>query len=545
MEQQLESTAPSGLKQQTEELVYAAAVLILSQDLYPRKLEVVREYIQNASDALDEYRSVAEYIGDRSEPLIRISIQGRSLLIFDNGIGMDEEEIDKLKRIAYSEKKSGEEAGYKGIGRLAGIAVADKLKISSTSYGSDRLYCFEFRAKDMREDISEKKKTGIQEPASQVISRHTEIKWIDIDPESHYTIVEIRDVSPSYQNLLDPDILMEYIGDIAPVDFAPVPDFSSGPLISEKLRRNVPDYSPKTMFLAKQNGERVRIYKPYRNEMVLAEPDFIEIQDPNDPNKLLAYCWFASKGQETLGKVRPSGRIFAVDDGDGVEQKRRFAGLVYKLFGFTIGDRSLPQRTLWTTALPRALWFTGEIHVIDKGVVPTTDRSDFVETQARDKLYAASRNRIPSKLIRLAQEISDNRQAYDVAARLRGKLDAYKTRLAQSAIDRADLKTIREDLREILETLNRRKAKCNDPEVGAFVKAVTDTAQELKDTLDDPKVLKRVMSVADIATELNMTSKARKVFEVIMETLARFYADNKEEYQRVAEEIYKALRRRY
>ncbi|MBZ5586837.1 MAG: ATP-binding protein, partial [Acidobacteriia bacterium] len=155
-----------------EELVYAAAVLILSEDLYPKKLEIIREYIQNASDALDDYRPIAEAIEDRWEPVIKISIQGRSLLIFDTGTGMDAEEMAKLKRIAYSEKKLGEEAGYKGIGRLAGIAVADKLKISSTSYGDPKLHHFEFRAGDMREDVSKKKRGGTQEPASVVINRH-------------------------------------------------------------------------------------------------------------------------------------------------------------------------------------------------------------------------------------------------------------------------------------------------------------------------------------------------------------------------------------
>jgi len=36
-------------------------------------------------------------------------------LIFDNGIGMDNEGIAKLKRIAYSEKKAGEEAATKAL----------------------------------------------------------------------------------------------------------------------------------------------------------------------------------------------------------------------------------------------------------------------------------------------------------------------------------------------------------------------------------------------------------------------------------------------
>jgi hypothetical protein len=73
---------------------------------------------------------------------------------------------------------------------------------------------------------------------------------------------------------------------------------------------------------------------------------------------LLAYCWYASKGRAILGKIRPAGKIFAVD-GDDPEEKHRLAGLVYKLFGFSIGDRTLPQRTLWTTTLTRAQWFTG------------------------------------------------------------------------------------------------------------------------------------------------------------------------------------------
>lgn len=113
------STAAAG-----EEYVYAQALLILSRDLYPRKLEVIREYIQNASDAIDAFIAISDQIDDYTEPQIKISIQGRSLMIFDTGIGMDAEEVAKMRRVAYSEKKAGEEAGYKGIGRLAGIAVA-------------------------------------------------------------------------------------------------------------------------------------------------------------------------------------------------------------------------------------------------------------------------------------------------------------------------------------------------------------------------------------------------------------------------------------
>src|ERR1700730_13212755 len=198
--------SPETGAENTEELLYAAVVQILSEDLYPRKLEIIREYIQNASDAIDDWLRIAHLLPDEEpEPEVKISIQQRSLLIFDGGIGMTGEDIPKLMRIAYSEKKAGEEAGYKGIGRLAGIAVAEKLKITSTSYGDPKLYHFEFRAADMRKDISDKKKQGVNELASPVIKRHTSTWWTDIDPADHYTLVEIRNIKDSCDELLDSD----------------------------------------------------------------------------------------------------------------------------------------------------------------------------------------------------------------------------------------------------------------------------------------------------------------------------------------------------
>jgi len=530
--------------QSGEELVYAAAVLILSEDLYPRKLEIIREYIQNASDALDDFRPVAEVVEDHWEPVIKISIQGHSLLIFDTGTGMDAEDIPKLKRIAYSEKMLGEEAGYKGIGRLAGIAVADKLKISSTSYGDPKLHLFEFRAGDMREEISKNKRLGIQEPATLVINRHTSITTTDVDKESHYTLVEIRDIRDSCLDILEVDKLKEYIADIAPVEFAPDTEFQYGSLISQKLREHVPDYSPKAIYLATPTGERLRIYKPYINQMTLATPNFIEVQHPDRPQELMAYCWYATKGRDMLGRIRPAGKIFSVD-GTDPEAKHRLAGLVYKLFGFSIGDRTLPQRTLWTVTLTRAQWFTGEIHLVDKTVLPTTDRSNFVENDSREKLYRQASAAISYKLNKEAQQISDDRQAFDTAEKVKKNLDQYQRRLSNQQIDRADLKTAREHIDRELERLKKRGGSCKDPDILRQIKDVSKVGNTVRQQLNDPQLLKKAKTLADIAAELKMTAKAQKVFEVVMETLQNYYTADKEEYYRVAAKIYSALRKKY
>lgn len=526
----------------TEELLYAAVVQILSEDLYPRKLETLREYIQNASDAIDDWLRISDLVPEsQDEPQIKISIQMRSLIIYDNGIGMLEEDIPKLKRIAYSEKKAGEEAGYKGIGRLAGIAVADKLKISSTSYGDARLHHFEFRAADMRKDVSDKKRLGIQEPASPVIRRHTDIWWTDVDPADHYTIVEIRDIKESCSDLLDVAKLIEYVGDIGPVDFSPA--FTHGAKISDNLRRHVPDYSPKAIYLSDSStGKRIPIFKPYIDAMKIAEPTFREIRDPSDPSKLLAYSWYSSNGEQILGKIRPTGKIFQVP-GDSVEEKRRFAGLVYKLFGFSVGDRSLPERTLWTTARARAAWFTGEIHVVDKQVMPTTDRTNFIESDSCKRFYQENTKHLVNEQKNLAQEISDNRKAFQDAKNLKQKLDVYKTRLDGADIERSDLKPIREEIDKGFSKLRGRK--CTDKEISGFQKEVQRLGTVIQEALNDPKKLKQSDFFSDLPKDLDMPSKARRVLQIVMETLQQHFSSDREEYHSIADKIRKAIRAKY
>ena len=530
-----------GASHSGEELVYAPAIVILADDLYPRKLEIVREYIQNASDALDAFSRIADHIDDDSAPQIKISIQGKSLLIWDNGIGMDEAEIQKLKRIAYSEKREGQDAGYKGIGRLAGIAVAKKLLISSTSYGDPKLHKFEFRAEDLHQELTSNRRKGIQEPATVVINRHTTITDLEVDATDHYTIVELREIDDAYPELLDASKLREFIGDIGPVGFAP--DFSYGQRISQNLSSHVPDYSPKTIWLTTTTGERVQVYKPYNNSMKLAEPVFIEVPDPRDGTRLLGYCWCAAKGKDMLGKMRAAGGKFSIE-GDTPAEKKRFAGLVYKLFGFSIGDRNLPLGSLWSKDYTRPLWFTGEIHLIDKAVKPTTDRADFIDNEARRQFYAGSQSRIARVLNTLAQDMSDNRKAYDTAERIRQRFDDLKGLLDDGRVERAELKARKAELHQALE--RELKRKCKDPEIQAFVKQVAQTGRALQRRLEEAQSHKdKVSEINDLAREMGMTSQARKVYTIVMETLENYFAGDKDAYYEVSGEIKKAIRKRY
>ena len=524
-----------------EELVYAAAIVILSSELYPRKLEIVREYIQNASDALDSFAYIAEHVEDTTTPQIKISIQGKSLLIWDNGIGMDAKDIQKLRRIAYSEKRVGREAGYKGIGRLAGIAVANKLIISSTSYGDPRLHTFEFRAHALQEDIAAKRMTGSQEPASTVINRHTTITEYEVDPKEHGTMVELREIDDAYPEILDPAKLIDFIGDVAPVGFSPA--FQYGERIAASLLEHVPDYSPKTVWLTTTTGDRIQIFKPYTSEMALAEPRFVDLPNPAQSSELLAYCWYAPKGKEMAGKWRPAGGKFVVA-GNTATERKRLAGLVFKLFGFSIGDRTFPLRVLWKKDWTRSLWFTGEIHIVDKRIMPTTDRSDLIESPARRDLYASGQERIARKLNQKAQEISNNRLAWKIAEEWNRRFDALEQEIANGGIERAELKARKEELHRAIQVELRRD--CKDPEARALVKSVSQRGRTLQRRLDEAKTSKEDRTdINDLARELKLTSHARKVYDIIMGAIDHYFRDDKDTYFELSARIREELKRKF
>jgi hypothetical protein len=392
----------------------------------------------------------------------------------------------------------------------------------------------------MREEVDNNKRKGIVERATEVIKRHTTLWSDEIDPKDHYTIVEIRDIAESCSDLLDPNVLREYIGDIAPVDFSP--QFRWGSSLSEKLRQNVPDYSPKTIYLADRGGERTKVYKPFVDQMLIAQPDEILITDPADPARVIAYCWYATKGQKILGEIRPSGKIFTVE-GNTIAEKKRLSGLVYKLFGFSVGDRSLPARTLWDQSEVRAKWFTGEIHIVDKEVMPTTDRSDFVENRARDLLYEAGK-RVSSQLNKRAQQISDNRKAYSDAEKLRQRFESTQESLKNDKFDRSSLGRLKEEAAKNLELIKRRQIKCTDKAIKEYLGNVSRFGKEVGKELEARKPNGKD-PIPDISTSLQMTSKAKKVYAIIMQTLSAHFKDDVDEYYSISNEIVESLRRRY
>jgi hypothetical protein len=80
------SHEPEQIVLQREEYAYGFIIEVLTRGLYPDKLHVIREYVQNAYDAILGWRRAS---GDSGYGRIEVKIAPPSVFIYDNGVGMD------------------------------------------------------------------------------------------------------------------------------------------------------------------------------------------------------------------------------------------------------------------------------------------------------------------------------------------------------------------------------------------------------------------------------------------------------------------------
>ncbi|MBO7685308.1 MAG: ATP-binding protein, partial [Kiritimatiellae bacterium] len=136
---------------------------LVVNSLYSKKEIFLRELVSNASDAIDR----AKYLGLTQKELVadnpawRIDIvadkDAKTLMISDNGAGMDADDLEKnLGTIASSGTKAFRAAlkekgganlpeliGQFGVGFYAAFMVADKVRVVSKKRGGDAAYQWE------------------------------------------------------------------------------------------------------------------------------------------------------------------------------------------------------------------------------------------------------------------------------------------------------------------------------------------------------------------------------------------------------------------
>ncbi|MCC0685546.1 ATP-binding protein [Clostridioides sp. ZZV14-6345] len=342
----------------------------LTVGMYEDCRVIYREYIQNSADQID--KAVQTALMKQEDACIDIDIdkKTRNIKIYDNATGIQKKYFKKrLSDIANSEKDRDTDKGFRGIGRLGGIAYCDKLKFSSSYYGENLKSVMIWDAKKCKEILSDKNcRCTAEELLDNIISYEEEV----CDEESHFFEVELINVNNENKELMDIKEVEKYLSSIAPV---PYHNF----IYKEKIYEFINNENMSICeYKISINGKQ--IFKNYRNKLYedtknAGKKSYDEIYDlefkkiMNSDNELIAWMWFG-----VSGFIK------------SIPVCNQMRGIRLRKENIQIGN----ERTLTHFFRePRGnYYFIGEIHVVSKDLIPNARRDYFNENETEKELEA-------------------------------------------------------------------------------------------------------------------------------------------------------------
>ena len=126
---------------ETEIFVGKDVLELLSSSMYVNPLSIFREYVQNATDAIDD--AVASgLLPSIDQGLIEINLDhiDRRVVIRDNGKGLSNKDFPaRMLSFGASEKRGTDARGFRGVGRLSGLGYVQQLVFRSRAKGDTKV----------------------------------------------------------------------------------------------------------------------------------------------------------------------------------------------------------------------------------------------------------------------------------------------------------------------------------------------------------------------------------------------------------------------
>jgi Histidine kinase-, DNA gyrase B-, and HSP90-like ATPase len=330
---------------------------LLSSSMYVDPLSMYREYIQNAADAYDQVRE-EESPEAEGRIDIRIDPKERRIVITDLGYGLEEQAFyQRLTSIGGSRKRGTGARGFRGVGRLAGLAYCQELIFRTRPRGKRAIQEMRWDSRKIRELL---RSEDITLNLSQVVSESVETRTIvGADAPEHFFEVELRGVvRHGNDRLLDTGEVMRYLSQVAPVPFHP--DFSFGPKILDFLRAHGAHRIPLEIEIAGAG----RVFRPHRDQLLLGNDKFLSFtnletfttQDRNgDPSTA---SWILHHGY--IGALPKSSMVSG--------------------WRLRSGDIQVGETDLIEDLYPESRfnsWTVAESHILDRKIIPNGRRDNF------------------------------------------------------------------------------------------------------------------------------------------------------------------------
>ena len=352
------SARNAGESEAIDDIIIGRDVLeLVSSAMYIDPMTIYREYIQNSADAIDEARAVGQLAPEeRGEVLIRIDPASRTITIRDNGNGIANDEFArKMVALGASGKRGTTARGFRGVGRLAGLGYAQELIFRSKTASDKSVAELVWDCRKLK--VALRQSDGTIEDLIRSVATLRR-KAVGDYPDRFFE-VELRNVVRLRSDrLMSPAAVDEYLGQVAPVPFSP--EFRFGPKIYEALLAHV---SLGELHI-RIDGQDNPIFRPHRDVMTDEGGKTIQFEAlsineiPAIDGDTAAIAWILHHNYEG-----------ALPNAAGVKGLRLRCGNVQ------IGEHGLLEDLFPETRFNA--WAVGEVHVVDKKIVPNGRRDHF------------------------------------------------------------------------------------------------------------------------------------------------------------------------
>ena len=199
---------------------------IITSGMYSNSLMAIREYVQNAVDAMDEAVRLGMLNADDGRVDLLLDGKERSIAICDNGVGVPAGRVpDVLCAIGVSSKTLGASRGFRGIGRLGGIGYCDKVVFETRSSKKEPISVVTWDAKRLRNEC---RSDGATTDAARVIEDVVSLvrRPAHSGDSEHFFRVTMQGVHRFHRDdLMSVSAVRSYLSQVAPVPF----DFNGFP----------------------------------------------------------------------------------------------------------------------------------------------------------------------------------------------------------------------------------------------------------------------------------------------------------------------------
>lgn len=338
----------------SDALVGAELLQLITAGMYSDPLVVYREYLQNAADS-----AVSNEKGGIVRVDISMDLVNERVTIRDNGRGLAREEILRnLLPIGRSSKVFGSTLGFRGIGRLAGLAFARSVTfltrdrraapVTGVRWDREQLQSCVARGKTAEEAIAQ----------SVAIEPHE-----DGNAPEHFFEVQIDGVSrPAASALLNRERVASYVSQVCSIPF------SSEFPFERDVEQFLCDRICAPRLSVHLDGAMEPVKRPHgktldarsQQQDSYAELERIEIpkMDARSPDDLLAVGWIAHSSY--FGALPGTGRV---------------RGIRARIGNFQVGGERVFEHLFTEPRFNQ--WCVAEVHIVDPRLRPDGRRDYF------------------------------------------------------------------------------------------------------------------------------------------------------------------------